>query len=505
MRLAIILGVAEYSELHDIPGCSSDARLVDSLLLTTGHYDRRLCLEGRLAAVDTKRKILKFLKRLEGEPIEEIFFYFSGHGDLIDNELMFPLSDYVKQRRHATSIENLEVDNWIRNLKPERTIKILDCCSSGISYIKSADVTEIALRKSAESTLGICYFLMSSQSGMPSYAGPLLSPFTEAILRCAIDMPPGPVRYKDLIDAVVDRYHNEGSQVPQFIIQAPMTEVFYNQTEESIKKLSQLMADFDMKRAEGDDAEEDSPMEPQRSLVSLVQEDATSCISKSEASDILKQLRKVLTERDPSSESYGKLYKNFLSFDTSTEDLPSADVIGNWIRSNGDQLFASPTYEEPVLDKFQRVTRNIESLQQMGAWPYHNLGDIIAATLRSPLDYLPPTRQESKVDGFLSSAGLEFDVCKIIAVSQFPNLPEFEMGLVFLWSRRKLFCFDYESQRIEDGWEKRRSPDHVKWSCEEFINPEGKAVSSSLDSKVSVFEEFVLDRIRKQFHFSDTE
>src|SRR5688572_6268094 len=81
-RIAIILGCSTYVDsAMDLPAAANDARGMAELLKGTGIYDEVLELLDPETAQDAKRVLSEFIDKYRTQAIEEVFFYFSGHGD----------------------------------------------------------------------------------------------------------------------------------------------------------------------------------------------------------------------------------------------------------------------------------------------------------------------------------------------------------------------------------------------------------------------------------------
>jgi len=78
------------------------------LLEATEEYGSILPLSGKLEAETTKRRIMAFLEQYEKTVVDEVLFYYSGHGALVPSGLAFAMSDYSEQRVVRGSFENEE-------------------------------------------------------------------------------------------------------------------------------------------------------------------------------------------------------------------------------------------------------------------------------------------------------------------------------------------------------------------------------------------------------------
>jgi recombinational DNA repair protein RecR len=116
MKIAILIGVTNYDKLSDLVACKADVDLMEKILRFSGEYSNILSLSKNYSSELTKTKISKFISEFQEKEIDEVFFYFTGHGDFYDNQFYYLLSDFDEQKRKQTSLENSEVDSWLRSL-----------------------------------------------------------------------------------------------------------------------------------------------------------------------------------------------------------------------------------------------------------------------------------------------------------------------------------------------------------------------------------------------------
>ncbi len=149
MKIAILIGVDIYtSQLGNLPACKKDVKLIKEILEATGEFSEILFISDNCNSDYVKSTISNFVSEIKDEQIDEVFFYFTGHGDFYEQQFYYILSDYNTSKRKQTSLENSEVDNWLRNLNPKLTIKVVDACHSGTTYIKSQSAINEILEKS---------------------------------------------------------------------------------------------------------------------------------------------------------------------------------------------------------------------------------------------------------------------------------------------------------------------------------------------------------------------
>ena len=236
MNLAIILGISKYDGQRALPPCDLDADRMAGLIDLAAKYDQKLILKGHQIASEAKSKIRDFLGSFRGQPIDEIFFYFSGHGSCPD-DLYLCCSDFDPARPNSTALENEELDELFRGLTPTQMVKIIDACNSGIQYVKGeVSAIEKALRKSGFKAF-VC--MASSEANQESYAEADGSDFTREFISAIRTAKEGQrILYRDIKAAISDSFKDSPLQTPIFIFQGNGQECFAVATPELVAGLS---------------------------------------------------------------------------------------------------------------------------------------------------------------------------------------------------------------------------------------------------------------------------
>jgi len=226
MNLGIIIAVSEYTTLgNNLPGCKIDGEIISKIIKSDQKFDDVLIITKNTESVSVKQELIQFVDTHKQDDINEVVFYFTGHGDFCDGEFYYLLSDYDKKRRKQTSLENSELDSLLKNLSPNTAVKIVDACHSGTPYIKDMETFDSYL-KGTQGKFNKCYFMFSSQSDQHSYQDENLSFFTRSIAESIYKHESDSIRYKDIIDFVSDSFSDKHSQTPFFVVQADFTELF---------------------------------------------------------------------------------------------------------------------------------------------------------------------------------------------------------------------------------------------------------------------------------------
>lgn len=144
MNITILIGVSEYNNETNLPGCKNDVIIMKSIIEVSNKYDELLVIAENTNSDNVKQKMSEFIHEL---------------------------IDYTSAKINRTTYKNTEIDGMLKSLKPELTIKIIDACDSGINYVKDIGSKEIArLLKGTTSKFERCYFMYSSNFSESSYA-----------------------------------------------------------------------------------------------------------------------------------------------------------------------------------------------------------------------------------------------------------------------------------------------------------------------------------------------
>lgn len=315
MNVALIIGVSEYKNLVDLPACANDVSNMDTLLRATEKYDDILTIKSRTESKIVQECLMTFFESKRDEVIEEFFFYFSGHGTFLDDDTLFCLSDYQSLMPNSTSLSNSSLDNLIRNLNPQLTVKILDSCSSGTPYIKDASCYQGFGAPTANK--GFKYFIemSSSHQKQSSYTdNDIGSVFTMAWIDAVISSKVDKIYYSNIQSYVADIFSENNMQVPYFVNQGRGTEVFAN-LNEAVRLFEPIGKG--KRQDESGDATQQDLIDKFENRIAVLD---TKKVTKEEAFRILGEIRgSVVTEIED------KFIDNF--YELSVVDLQFQDVV----------------------------------------------------------------------------------------------------------------------------------------------------------------------------------
>lgn len=188
-------------------------------MVATDKYNPVKVIEN--ASSTRLKEELRILFEEQGD-VDEVFFYFSGHGFSNDDDFYFCATDFRSDRPNQTGLSTSDLHVMLRALNAKLVVKVIDACSSGNRLIKSDTNIFSSNAKGINNLIQIAA-CMDSQVAL---GGPSLSPFTEAFRNATLQNESGPVYYTDIRNYLRDEYISSTSQVPYFIGQETGREKF---------------------------------------------------------------------------------------------------------------------------------------------------------------------------------------------------------------------------------------------------------------------------------------
>ncbi len=482
MKVAILIGVSDYDKLTSLPACKTDLVLMKELIEKTGDYTEILSIGEETNSSKIKRKVSEWIENLIGKEVNEVFFYYTGHGVFQEEEFYFCCSDFDKNKFNTTGITNSEIDEWLRNLNATLAIKVIDACQSGIQYVKDSEIQFLTRLKSGNSkSFKNCYFMFSSQNDQSSYQDDKLSFFTKAFSLSIKEHQEERIRYRDIIDYISDYFVSDGSQKPHFVMDANSTEEFCFINED----LAQFLNSTSLLNEPIESIEVIHT--PVVSLKEIVVSDASKFCDEEEVSEILEELKVKVTNF-----SYNKEFADLYEVQTSFENgelkdddygnpLPNIKQIGEWLSKNTHEYFAEHTYKvEKYSERVRDRSYNIYSLYNEPSYYYE-------------------TRTRNVLSGLETTAKIAFDTIRIIAEPKFLNLLPFECVIVFVLSKKEIRFFYYYSNFRELNWKDRKIERNVSWLTSKTEMKDRKNIWNAMNNIQNNYVDFVLEETRKRF------
>ncbi|OOR55597.1 hypothetical protein BGP34_22350 [Bacillus mycoides] len=477
IKLAILIGVSKYNNIKSLDACLRDVEIMHELIRQTNCYDDILYIKDNTDSRQVKEKIVAFVKQHQDnkEDIDQVFFYFSGHGDVNSSDVYYLLSDYDRSKLKGTSLENTEVDSYLRLLKPKLAVKVIDACYSGIPYIKSGEeILENTVKSSARGQeIKDCYFMFSSQNTEESHAQ-ALSYFTESFIEAIREQPDNTViRFKDITDRISDTFNGiyKGEQTPQFINQANLTEEFCLVTSELKEQLTNKL--------EGTGAvviksNEDSGEIP--TLLDYIKEESKEyCNDFSEVLTAFNTIKQTIDEFALSG-----IIENLYDLKISTghindlrpmNTLDKFDSVANLLEKKQNDYFFKVIYEEE-----------------------ENKNSLFASSLYSLMAKRKP------IDLEVGSGEAPFDYIFIKFEAKYPVLKSYKCSILIFLSRLNLLIMNSLAPYKEISWDQYSTEEkQSKWKYRETRVKHTENLKTGVQNILKQCAEYISNEIHQKY------
>lgn len=221
IKIAIIIGNSNYDDSPQLTACDNDLFYINQILTLSKEFNEILEIKNQNSGTASEQ-IVGFINKYKDKTIEQVLFYFTGHGYRNPDDFYFCLKNTSTTNIRTTSLSNTDIDNYLKSLKPKVAIKIIDACYSGEQYIKETnDDNFLKLAQSKlENTFNEIYFMYSSKSNETSEATEKISAFTKIFLESIINQnDSNKIQYKYIIDYLRDHGIERLNHTPYFVTQ----------------------------------------------------------------------------------------------------------------------------------------------------------------------------------------------------------------------------------------------------------------------------------------------
>ena len=228
---AVLVGNSEYDSLNTLSCCHDDLVAMKELLEATEKYSEIEVIENNNAD-ELKSKMRDAIDKTPST--EELFFYFTGHGYLQEDEFYYCATDFNPKQPYVTGLSNNELHTLLRLANADIVVKVIDACNSGTLLIKSENEFVSNEKHGFKNLIQISSCLQSQNS----LTGEPLSIFTEKFRASTLRKKKGTVYYTDIVNSVKDAFIQNNEQTPFFVFQVTGREHFVDDA----KRLDALRA-----------------------------------------------------------------------------------------------------------------------------------------------------------------------------------------------------------------------------------------------------------------------
>jgi hypothetical protein len=283
-------------------------------------------------------------------------------------------------------------------------------------------------------------------SNQSSYQDETLSFFTYSFVQSLKDHPGSEIRYKDIIDFILDDFNGNKDQTPFFVIQAELTEKFCS-----------LSADFkNFLSTNGTKTTSiESDHKKPSSLLELVKENAKEYVDKEGALKALEFCRLKIETLNLDKE-IRDLFDLSIDFTDDNNKLVGVGAIGKWLKNNSNDFFANPEYTDYLDDETGE--------------PFLQLSGYVLQIEDAPFK------------------GVQIEV-----KNKFPNVKSYRCSVAVLISRKQLTFFYCILPYVVSGWDELNlDRDKIKWT---YTNTK-IADTESIASGIKSIAQYINDRIK---------
>lgn len=495
-NLAILIGVAKYDNEDDLPPCINDVNLISKIIEKSEKYNDILVLKDKVNSIEANEKITQFIRKHQDNDIDEVFFYYSGHGTRNTNDFLYLFTDFSNSSIKQTSITNNELDIMLKSLNPKVAIKIVDACKAGTEYIKGSKDLDLILKKSASDSFNKTYFLFSSSNSQSSIAFEDFSVFTKSFASSLLKYEGKNIRYRDIMAYISDDTSVTTHQTPLFIQQADNIEFFCEinseilqiittTIEENINELSEEKSEIT------EISLPDNEISLEEKIILQIKQKSNKYSDEDTATQSLNLLKTLLQEYKWNN-LLSTLFDNNLEIKDDYDNLNNIKGIAEWLSKNDDEMF------------FAKVTFEEESYIGREKVQYEDPMSRFGSFLTSPrkIEYKDVKKYRDVATEFYLTAASPF---KYALYSFEPNelaLPWLQVFITFIFSKNKLVLFyKYELEK-EVNWKSRYLLNENEWKIRKCVLNDHNSIKLLVKKTFSDLEESILKRIISRLEIS---
>jgi len=494
MNLAIIVGVSEYENYANLKACDNDITIMKNTLEKLNKYDDICYISNSPKAYEVKKKIAEFVTKHKNNSINELIFYYSGHGDRNKDDFFYVFSDFREDKRETTGLRNTELDGLIKNLNPNLTIKIIDACFSGTNYIKSTNdnIEQLFSKSAKKNEFKNLYFLYSSSEEEESLANENISFFTLSFFSSLIQNI-GDIRYRDIMAYIADDMNVKKFPEPIFIVQANNTELFGNINSDLItyiKKELNLNSNTIEKNQE-----QDSSIQGEKGILNLIQEKSNNeyCTKEEAFENInLLKIKFSIEEWDTDITSIFNINLNEID-----KDIPNSKSIGEWLLKNDENYFVKPLYEyekyyqEEYIEIPKKPANTYEAkLRRLT----NNFGLYGKDDRDYKLEKVEKTRKVLK--GIQFTTETPFRAFQIYFEPKHHAIEHYTLTIVPIFSRKTLIIFNAIENLKYNGWDSISYPKCQDWKISKMSLKNRDEIENFCKHKIGIISKYIIDDIK---------
>lgn len=432
--------------------CKNDIDCMKSLLESSQEFSKILVLFNENKE-DIQNKLMATINSYKEEDIDQLLFYFSGHGHRDEKgDFFFCLQNTNTDSINSTAISYTGLDDFLRQFNANFVCKIIDACYAGQQYIKGSQ-DDFWQKKSQDNTFKDVYYMYSSSCDETSLATSKISLFTKYFISALddISLRNDKVMYRNIGDYLADREEI----TPYFNTQGFNTEYFLNDTKKIKKVLGEL------KKL----VSEDVKNQKEKSYIDIIKQQAVEFYSKEEGMRILNEMASSVFEID-FSEDLKQLFD--ITKQKNNKNYKEIKSIGNWLEKNtsnkkNDVFFAEPSFEDRVVTEQKYVKRP----KKPDLFGLSRVNFMRRDRFSADFDFVLEEVSVNKpfLDGFSYIENIDINDMEFSfrPKKEFPNLFLYVARIIIVFSKSEVVFFYNVEDCSFKNWVEFQSPTNKEW------------------------------------------
>lgn len=484
MNIAFVIGNSNYEKIDKLEACKNDIKAIGDVLKATGKYGK-IFIEENKTSSEIKKSIASKIDSLKKEKIiiEELVFYYTGHGCHKNEQFYYLPTDYDSKRHSSTSLSNDEVDEMLKSLNPQLTVKLIDACESGQNYIKSSEDNKETFLNTSTSCFNKCYFMYSSNRIQDSSASDDFGFFTFSLLRAIKNCTENEIRYKDIIDYITDDFADNDEQTPYFVTQADFTEYFCT----DLKSTKEVLESYNLEFKDNFEYETQEAVSSSKGLIDFIREDSEDCIDKDTAINNLKILKQAVKEL-AINRGLEEIYELTVSEISRISDINGIDALLDDVKDYKYEMFIKLKYSTEEFETEVQVPKSVNPL----------LGSVLSSFFQE-YETKTVTRKRKVLSGFEHSFNTPYSGLSITLNPKFPNVRKQQLNLIFIFNKKEFVIYSNNEEYYEKEWNSWEPYTRSEWDKIKIPFKDLEAIKNAVCEDVEFFQNDVLSQLEKKY------
>jgi len=450
-NIYIIIGSSNYTNENKLPACKNDVTEIKKLIDASGKFNDGVLIFDKSAS-ETNQTLTDFVraKKAEGKSIDQLFFYFTGHGDR-DTDFQYLLKDYDSIRPKSTSISNETLDEMLKSLNAKLVCKVVDACFANHRYVKGEDDFKSVLKKSI-SHFNKAYFYFSSASTEVSRADDKISFFTRSFLEAIPSDEGKALLFREISASIADDLELKRYQTPHFVSQCDQTEVFIEVNSEVVTNINNFRTHYIpspstsvvMSPTNSTESQSEQSSADAKLLAAIKSIESNYC-SEEEAIVSIGILSNTI-ENHLLPEHLNATHETNLDLIAELQAINGVNKVAKWLDESDEDLFVKI---HNVIQSYQATVPVRSGLA--------GISSLISGETKEV------TRTRTVPDYYSHTVDFGFNGTILELEPKGQVLPKFDLAIVFAASKHRLVIFGRRVSYINKTWQQRKISNSSEW------------------------------------------